>query len=261
MDILSPLKIKENLKYDFDIKVFDEVDSTNNLIKQDAKCGAKEGLVIIADRQTGGHGRFSRKFYSPENCGIYMTLLLRPEFSPENAVLITAAAAVAVSLAIEKLSGKKTNIKWVNDVLIESKKVCGILTEGAIDIKSGKFDFAAVGIGINAYKPDNDFDAEIKNIACAVFDEKNENLRNRLIAEVLNIFWDYYKKLDSKTFYKEYKDRLCFLGQDVNILKNGEIISSAKCIDLDEDCRLLVEYENGEKEYLSSGEISIRKNG
>lgn len=261
MDVITPERIKENLKYDFFIKYFDEVDSTNIIIKKEAKNGACEGLVVIADRQTAGHGRFSRKFHSPKNCGIYMTILLRPDLAPENAVLITSAAAVAVSEAIEKLNGKKTGIKWVNDILIDGKKVCGILTEGAIDIKSGKFDFAAVGIGINAYKPENDFENDIKDLACAVFEKKSENMRNRLIAEVLNNFWDYYKTLSSKSFLKGYRERLCYLGEEVNILKNGEIVDRAKCLGIDDDCRLLVEFENGEKEYLSSGEISIRKNG
>lgn len=261
MDIISAQKIKENLKYDFDIKVFDEVDSTNIIVKNVAKKGEKEGLVVIADRQTMGRGRFDRKFYSPESCGIYMTILIKPDLPPENAILITSAAAVSASLAIENLSGKKTGIKWVNDVLIENKKVCGILTEGSIDLKSGKFDFVAVGIGINAYKPENDFPDDIKDIANAVFDEKSENLRNRLIAEVLNSFWDYYKTLSSKSFLNGYKERLCYLGEEINILKNGEVINTAKCIGVDENCRLLVEYQNGEKEYLLSGEISIRKKG
>lgn len=261
MDFISANSIKKRLNFDFDIRVFDEVDSTNLIVKDEAKKGEKEGLVVIADRQTKGRGRFNRKFYSPENCGIYMTILLRPDFPPENAVLITAAAAVSASRAIENLSGKKSGIKWVNDVLIENKKVCGILTEGAIDIKSGKFAFAVVGIGINAYTPDNDFESEIKDIATSVFESKKENLRNRLIAEFLNLFWDYYKNLSSKTFYPEYKARLCFLNEEVNILKNGEIVNTAKCLDIDSDCRLLVEYKNGQREFLSSGEISVRKNG
>lgn len=258
VDILSEKGIKKYLKNPemFDISVMDTVTSTNALLKE--YTFASEGKIIIADSQSMGRGRFARKFYSPESCGIYMSILLKPTLPPENAVLITAAAAAAVSVACERLTNKNTQIKWVNDVLIEGKKVCGILTEGGIDIKTGNFDWAVVGIGINAYEPENGFDDEIKDRAGAVFADRAPERRNRLAAEIINRFWDFYKNLGNKTFFETYKSRMSAIGHQIEVIR-GENKKTACCLDLDSECRLLVEYQNGEREYLSSGEISIRR--
>jgi len=240
----------------FNITVLDSVDSTNAMLKKIAT-ESPEYTVIIADSQSHGRGRFTRKFHSPENCGIYMSILLKPTLKAENSVLLTAAAAVAVSLAAEKLSGRKTYIKWVNDVLIDNKKICGILTEGSIDASNGGFNWAVVGIGINAYEPENGFSRDIAEIAAPVFNTKAPENRNRLIAEVLNIFLDFYKNLKDKTFYNEYKSRMLTIGKPVTVIK-GDEQKDAVCLDLDQNCRLLVEYKDGKKEYLSSGEISVK---
>lgn len=257
-DILSALEIEKYLKTKekFNISVLDSVTSTNALLKQEAE-KFTEGRVIIADSQTMGRGRFKRVFHSPKGCGIYMSILIKPEFGAETSVLITAAAALAVAEAIENLSGKKTQIKWVNDVLIDGKKVCGILTEGIINAKTGKIESSIVGLGINAYMPEDGYPEEISNIASAVFNEKQENLRNRLIAEVITRFWDYYVLLDDKTFLDGYKARMSVIGKEINVIKGDNIIK-AQALDIDDNCRLKVKYQNGETEYLSSGEISIK---
>lgn len=257
-DNFSIDRIKKFLKDKdvFNISVFETVTSTNAILKQEAE-KANEGRIIIAESQTAGRGRFTRIFHSPKKCGIYMSILLKPDFAAENAVLITAAAAAAVAEAIEKLTHKKTQIKWVNDVLIDSKKVCGILTEGSINAKSGNLDWAIVGIGINAFMPQNGYPDEIANIAGAVFDSYNEDLLDKITAQIINIFWDYYLSLSDKTFYKGYKERMGVLSKEINVLK-GDAVKTAKAIDIDDNCRLLVEYQNGEREYLSSGEISIK---
>lgn len=238
-----------------EITVLETVDSTNAYLKRIITDDLPEGSVIIADSQTAGRGRFSRKFFSPENCGIYMSIFLKPKLQAEKAVLITAAAAVAVCKAIEKLGESKTEIKWVNDVYIGSKKVCGILTEGSLN-SNGSFNYAILGIGINAYIPENSFDAEIKDIAGAVFKEKKENLRNRLAAEVINCFMDYYNNLENKTFLEDYRKRNLVLGKEITVPK-GNTVLAAKALKIDENCRLLVEYNDSKREYLSSGEISI----
>ncbi len=240
----------------FNITVLKSVDSTNAMLKKMAVV-SPEYTVIIADSQSQGRGRFTRKFHSPKNCGIYMSILLKPTLKAESSVLLTAAAAVAVSLVAEKFGGKKTHIKWVNDVLIDNKKICGILTEGSINITNGGFNWAVVGIGINAYEPENGFSRDIAEIAAPVFDTKAPENRNRLIAEVLNSFCDFYKNLKDKTFYNEYKSRMLTIGKPVTVIKN-DVEKEAVCLDLDQNCRLLVEYKDGEKEYLSSGEISIK---
>ena len=257
-DILSLNGIKRYLKNsdNYNITILDSVSSTNAFLKQTA-FSDNEGKVIIALSQTEGRGRFKRHFHSPENCGIYMSILLKPKIPAENAVLITAAAACAVAEAAEDLSGRKADIKWVNDVLIENKKICGILTEGSIDVNSGNLNWAVLGIGINAYLPENGYPEEIKNIAESVFDTEKEDLKNQLTANILDRFWNYYLSLEEKTFLEAYKKRSFFLGNQINVIKN-DISVPAKALDIDDNCHLLVEYQNGEREYLSSGEISIK---
>lgn len=233
------------------------VTSTNALLKEKAAVGAPEGTVLIAAEQTAGRGRFSRKFYSPVGTGAYMSILLRPDMSAENAVLITTAAATAVALAAESLSCKKTEIKWVNDVLINGKKICGILTEASLNIESGKLDYAVLGIGLNAYIPNGGFPKEIKDIAGAVFDEKKPDLRNCLVSEVLKNFFKYYRSLESRAFLNEYRSRSAVTGKKILVISGGKAVP-ATVLQIDDDCRLRVKYENGITESLSSGEISTK---
>ncbi len=255
LDKLCEEKIREYIGEDIAVSVFEELDSTNNYIKSHIDNSTPEFYTVIADSQTLGRGRLSRKFYSPKKSGIYMSILLKPQLKAENSVLITAAAAVAVSRAIESISSKETEIKWVNDIFINKRKVCGILTEGSLN-PDGSFNFAILGIGINAYIPKDDFNEEIKDIAGAVFDEEKENLRNRLIAEVIKNFKEYYNFLEQKTFLEYYKQKNLVLGKTITVPKaDGNL--TAKAIDIDDNCRLLVEYTDKKREYLSSGEISI----
>ena len=255
---LSAEKIKEfsSFSKDINITVLETVNSTNKYLKQKAVSGALEGEIVIADSQTGGRGRFDRKFFSPSDCGIYMSMLLKPVFPASDAVLITAAAAVAVADACEALCDKKAEIKWVNDIYIDKRKVCGILTEGAVNSKGG-FDWAVLGIGINAFLPDGGFDSEISEIAGAVFDKKAENLRNRLCAEVIDRFFKFYKELDKKTFLEVYRERSLVIGREITVIKN-EKSEKALALDIDDNCRLLVEFEDNSQGFLSSGEISIK---
>ncbi len=255
-DILCKKEISKHTT-NYNIIVFDEINSTNIYLKQLAKNNAEPHTVIIANTQTSGHGRFDRKFYSPKNCGIYMSILLKPDLDAEKSVLLTAAAAVAVNEAILSLTGKKTEIKWVNDILLEGKKVCGILTEGAINPKTLKFDWAVIGIGINVYTPKNDFCNEIKDIASALSDETQENLRNRLCAEILNNISLYCENLENKDFVTKYKEYSVLKNKRINVIRNGSA-TPATALFIDDDCRLAVRYDNGTQELLNSGEISIK---
>lgn len=256
-DILNKEKIFEKLNNKHtEITLLETVDSTNRFLKQNSD-NAKEWTTIIAENQTSGRGRYDRKFYSPENCGIYMSILLKPEISADSAVLITAAAAVAVSEVIEKVSAQKTQIKWVNDLLINSKKVCGILCEGVIDAKSCRIDRVILGIGINVYTPENDFDSSIKDIAGAVFKEEIPDMRNLIIAEIINRLEYYYKNLKNKEFLQGYRSRSAVIGKNITVLQGNEPIS-AKAIGIDDNCCLEVEFSDGSTKKLSSGEISIK---
>ncbi len=261
-DFLSLSGIKSAINcLDFKIEpeLLKSVESTNKTARERAQSGVKEGYTVISSQQTGGHGRFGRHFYSPENCGIYMSIVLRPKISAADSVFITTAAAVAVCEAIESVSGKNARIKWVNDVLVDSKKVCGILTEAAFNIESGLLDYAILGIGINAYEPKDGFADEIKNVAGAVFSKADGGAMDRLTGEVLNNFFKYYKNLKSTEFLEAYRSHCIIPKNSITVISNGNK-RSAYIIGVDDDFRLHVRYTDGTEEHLNSGEISTKLN-
>ena len=259
-DMLSAAGIEKYLTDNSGISltVYKETDSTNTRLRELATAGAPEGTAVIAGMQTGGKGRLGRKFFSPSDTGLYLSILLRPEMTAADAVRITTAAAVAVADAVEKISGRKADIKWVNDVYIDGRKICGILTEAAFSLENGGLDYAVCGIGINVYEPEGGFPEDIKDIAGAVLDTPEDDVRNRLAALVLENFMNYYNKLSENSFLQGYQSRLMWRGEDINLIRGSEI-TPAKLIDADEKCRLLVKYEDGTEDTMSSGEISIRK--
>ncbi|WP_242840381.1 biotin--[acetyl-CoA-carboxylase] ligase [Ruminococcus albus] len=259
-DMLSAAGIEKYLSDNSGISltVYKETDSTNTRLRELATEGAPEGTAVIAGMQTGGKGRLGRKFFSPSDTGLYMSILLRPEMTAADAVRITTAAAVAVADAVEKISGRKADIKWVNDVYIDGRKICGILTEAAFSLENGGLDYAVCGIGINVYEPEGGFPEDIKDIAGAVLDTPADDVRNRLAALVLENFMNYYNKLSENSFLQGYQSRLMWRGEDINLIRGSEI-TPAKLIDADEKCRLIVKYEDGTEDTISSGEISIRK--
>ena len=259
-DIINSQKIFEllnnEIKNKIKIEVLEKTTSTNTLVKELAS-EKEEGFVVVAGEQTAGRGRMGRSFFSPGDSGVYMSVLLKPEIAPEDAVQITTAAAVSVCKALEKLGVYDAKIKWVNDIYIGSKKVCGILTESSFNSESGMLDFAVLGVGINIYESEEGFPDEIKDIAGAVFSQREENLRNKFIAEFINAFFKFYNVLSTKKHMKEYKEKSFVLGKEINIIK-GENIKAGKALDIDENCNLVVELPDGTTEKLYSGEISIR---
>ena len=260
-EYLSEESIKKYLLIDhLSIKVDKIVDSTNSQLKIKAEAGAPEGSVLISEEQTKGRGRMGRSFFSPEKTGIYMSILLRPKISAYEALSITTCAAVAVAKAIEKNTNKKAGIKWVNDIFIEDKKVCGILTEASMNLEGGGLRYAILGIGINAFSPKDGFPEELEDITTFLFNEDNNygECRSKLIADILNIFFDYYKDIENKPFYKDYKDRSIVSGKKINIIR-GDVIEKGIALDIDENFLLKVKKENGNVEYLNSAEVSIRQ--
>lgn len=244
---------------ELDITVAESVESTNDSVKELAAKGAAEGTVVVASQQTKGKGRLGRSFYSPKGTGIYLSVLLRPKLTLSQCLLITTAAAVATAEAIEAVSGKRAMIKWVNDVFIDGKKVCGILTEASTDVELGGLSWAVAGIGINLVEPEGGFPEEIKDTAGAVFDSAEGIPTARLCAEVIGRFMALYHGIGEGTFLSRYKDRSLVLGRKINVLRGGKA-SLATAVDIDEACRLLVRYDSGDTEWLSTGEVSIRPN-
>jgi len=262
-DVLSAEGVGKYLtREQLSVQVYQSITSTNTVLKRMAAEGASEGLTLIAGAQTEGRGRMGRSFYSPADSGVYLSLLLRPDCSAEEATRLTACAAVAAAEAIEELSGLSAGIKWVNDILVAGKKVCGILTEASIDCESGMMNYVIIGIGINTRIPVGDFPEELREIAGAVFgNEPIPELRCRLAASVLNKLWGYYEQLGSNAVYEEYKKRSVVIGAPINILPRGKDPEPAIALDIAPDFSLLVRTEDGTVRRLNSGEISIRLKG
>ena len=187
-----------------------------------------------------------------------MSLVLKPVADLDNATLITTAAAVAVCQAIETLTGKEPQIKWVNDIFLDGRKVCGILTEGIMDMESRTIGTIILGIGLNFRAPETDFPDEIQSIAGTLFDSKNAMVtRNQMAAEILNRFYVLYPDLASRSYLDEYRKRCFVLGEQVTFPQGSETIE-AKAIAIDDDGGLVVALPNGETKTLTYGEISIK---
>ena len=260
-DILSAQGIYKYLKPAYSglqIKVFPIVGSTNTCVREMAEAGAAEGSTVISGAQTGGRGRNGHSFFSPYDTGLYMSVLLRPQgCRSDRAVRLTTMAAVAVCEAIEAVSGQKARIKWVNDIFIDSKKVCGILTEASFGLENGLLEYAVVGIGINVFTPEGGFPKELKNIAGAVFNKKRDDAKNLLAAECLNSFMKYYTNFEKDDYVNEYRRRSLVIGKNVSVMfSDGK--KEAVVLDIDDDCRLIVQYADGTTEGLFSGEVSVK---
>lgn len=235
--------------------LLEETDSTNNDAKRIATEGAKEGTTVIANRQTAGKGRLGRSFFSPEEKGIYMSVVLRPKLALKSSTLITSMAAVAVARAIEKTSGVYAQIKWVNDVFLNGKKVCGILTEAAMDSENGQLAYAVLGIGVNVGCME--FPQELREVATSVSNEAGKSVpREVLIAEILNELEAFYGTLASGSFLEESRKRSLVIGKEIKVVGAGQSYP-ARAVAIDESGQLVVETEEG-RQALYSGEVSIR---
>ena len=254
MDIIDEKEINLRLKNKLNIKIFDEISSTNTYLKENP---SSDKDVIIANMQTKGRGRIGKSFYSPSGSGIYMSIILKNKFEKEKLSLITPLAAVCMCKSIENTLGIDTKIKWVNDIFVANKKVCGILTESSIDYNTGLSNYVILGVGINIYKPKNGFTSDIKDSATYLLEKEQNGVKNEIIASFFNNLFGYINF--ENDFFDEYKKRCFILGKKICVIKNGkEINATAK--DLNKDFNLLVQYDDKSEEFLSSGEISIKIN-
>jgi len=238
--------------------MINEIDSTNRYLKELAVTDAPEGTVVIANKQSAGRGRLGRSFFSPEEKGIYMSILLRPEIELERSVLITSMAAVAVARAVETVSGVPAQIKWVNDIFLNKKKVCGILTEAGIDAEKQCLNYAVLGIGVNV--GNMEFPEELKEIATSVSNECGSVVSKEvLVDEILKELEQWYPTLWNGSFLEESKRRSILLGKEIMVMDSNASGGSypAKAVDINELGNLMIE-RNGVTEILNSGEVSIR---
>ena len=247
------------------VKVYDVVDSTNEAAKtadldEKSEDGSLLPVVILADKQTAGKGRLGRRFESPGGRGLYMSLVFRPEIDISRSLFVTMAAAVGTCRAIEKVTGKRAEIKWVNDLFYSGRKVCGILTEAQSDFEIGTIDRLITGVGVNCFP--GSFPPEVAHIAGPLSEDAGSFSREKLAAEMINEILPLVTRPDISSFLDEYKKRCFILGKEIKIhpAYNDSGIS-ARALDIAEDGGLIVRYLEGEKagmeDTLHTGEISV----
>lgn len=240
-------KASKNIK----VNSFICVDSTNTVAKKLAESGAGEGVVVTAIKQTAGKGRLGRTFLSKKG-GVYFSVILRPKKFSEEVLLITVAAAVAASRAIGKVSEKNCEIKWVNDIYINNKKVCGILAEGSEN-------YVVLGVGINLFEPKKGFPSNLP-LADSIFHKKDRilfknRIKEQIISDFANFFFELYKNLKKKEFIKEYQQRSFLTGKEITYTKDG-VTYKAMVTGIDDNACLIVN-KDGKTDVLSHGEIQI----
>ena len=243
-----------------EIHVYDSVTSTNSEAKRLALEGAADGTLVVSGQQTAGRGRLGRSFYSPKE-GIYLSVIIRPRFDVSKSVLITCAAAVAVAESVKEIAGKDARIKWVNDVYVDDRKVCGILTEGMTDFESGQIEAVIIGIGVNTDV--SNFPDDLKRIAGAV---DGDYSASELAGAIASRTIDYAHTIEERTFIDSYRSMSTVIGKKITVYKGQYKVNpedeiegvTAEVKNIDNDGRLIVVYEDGTEEALSSGEITIR---
>ncbi len=240
------------------VTYFDLTDSTNTQARILAEEGAPHGTLVVADKQDGGKGRRGRTWVSPAGEGIWMTILLRPEMNPVNASMLTLVMALAAEKGIRETTGQESLIKWPNDLVLNKKKICGILTEMSTD--QMKIKYVLIGIGINVSQ--TEFPDEIKATASSLYLESGEKIpRSRIIASIMAALEEYYdifmKTEDMSGLIEEYNKRLVNLDNEVCILDpKGEFRGVATGIN--ETGGLMVRLEDGSEKEVISGEVSVR---
>ena len=244
---------KENR--DRPIIVFKTIDSTNSEAKRLALNGALHGTVIISEEQTNGRGRKGKSFFSPPKTGIYASFILKPKVNIDDAQMVTIYAAVSVCNVIENLTNLKPKIKWVNDIYLNGKKICGILTEAISDFESGTVDFIIVGIGVNFSTKQEDFPKEIQDIAGSL--PKTNISRNQFIAALIDEMLKNANCIFQNNLIDLYKEHSLMLGKEIIYQKNLQTLYG-KVLDINERGNLVVLINNSKIDILHSGEVEIK---
>ena len=237
---------------------FDTIDSTNNRAKEMAKLGAPRGSVLIAGNQTAGRGRMGRAFQSPGGQGVYLSVILRPNCPPAELMHLTCAAGAAMVEAVENVCGIRPQVKWINDLVVNGKKLGGILTE--LSLSGGTVEYAVVGIGINCLQGRQDFPEEIADMATSLSLVCGRPVPPaKLAAAMIQALWQMEQTLltHKHEWMARYKASCLTLGQDIQVIR-GEQILPGKALDMDDDGGLIVQYADGSVRTVTSGEVSVR---
>lgn len=266
-DVLSEQQINQELiqqhhPINWVIQTMESTTSTNDLAKLYANQNSTTPAIFISEEQTAGRGRLGRKFVSPAKTGLYISLCLFPTIALEDLSLITCATAVACVETLEELTGKSLNIKWVNDLFYQDKKVGGILTEVISDFESQQVQSLIVGMGINLIDAPDAFPKELHSIVGSIFSSLREYKehafnRNHFIATFLEKWAFYYQNLSKRDFINSYRKHSNVIGKAIKVIE-GNHVYHAFAKDIDENGRLIIEKEDKSLHALSYGEVSIR---
>lgn len=261
-DVPTYEELKDNLNTKYigrKVLYFETIGSTNSKAKELASLGEKEGTVIIAEEQSMGRGRLGRAWSSPKYKGIWMSLILKPDIEPYYASKITLVAAAAVARTLIDM-GINIKIKWPNDLVLNKKKVCGILTEMSGEIN--KVNYIIIGIGMNVNIEEEEFSNELKNTATSLKVEYLKTFsRKEIAAKMLNNFEKLYEEFKNekniKSSIKICRENSVLLGEDIKIISQN-VVKKAKALDINDDGELVVQFEDGEIVNIISGEVSMR---
>ena len=237
---------------------YPQTDSTNTQAKLLAKNGAPQGTVLVAGNQTAGRGRMGRTFQSPDGQGVYLSVILHPGCSPTELMHLTCAVGAAMVNAVEAACGLRPQIKWINDLVVEGKKLGGILTE--LSFAKGCVDYAVVGVGINCLQTQEAFPEEIADIATSLSMVCRKPVQpEKLAAAMIEALWKMEKTLltDKARWMADYKAGCVTLGKDIQVLRDGQV-QPGRALDVDADGGLVVRYADGSVETVASGEVSVR---
>lgn len=260
-DLMTEAEIKSLMHTEWvanEVLYFDTIDSTNTKAQELAEKGYPSGTLVVADKQESGKGRRGRSWVSPSGTGIFMTLMIKPDINPNNASMLTLVAALAVAKAITSVTGEEALIKWPNDIVVNGKKVCGILTE-----MNAQFDYInhiVVGIGINVHN--ESFPEEISQMASSLMIEAGGKRfhRAQIIAETMSYFEQYYdtflKTQDLSALVREYDKLLVNRNKSVRVLDPKEPFDG-KAMGITPKGELIVDTWESRK-LVSSGEVSVR---
>lgn len=235
-------------------------DSTNLQAKALARQGAPQGTVVAAGRQTAGRGRLGRSFHSQEGMGVYLSVVLRPGCRPEQLMHLTCAVGVAMCGAVAEISGLSPQLKWINDLVWKGKKLGGILTELSVDPKTGLVDYAVVGIGINCRQRREDFPENLQDMATSLSMAAGRDIPPALLAAaMIHALWQMEQGLltEKESIMAAYRARCVTLGKEIQVIR-GDSVRPGRALDVDDEGALLVQFPDGSREPVSSGEVSIR---
>ena len=238
-------------------------EATNNTCKTLVRDHARHGTVVAANCQTAGKGRQGRTFVSPAGSGLYFSMILSEAVSLQDAPLLTACAAVAAARAIDALYGTQMQIKWVNDLYLDGKKCCGILTEGGVSLESGKLEHAIIGIGINVRNTSIAMPEELRHTVTSLEEARPDIhvCRAQLLATVLYEMEQVLRELPQRRFLAEYRSRSCLIGKTVELTKDDGTVKKVAVLEIADDCGLVVRDSFGNVETLHAGEVHIGAKG